>query len=1498
MTDIFKIELVRLAGDGSNWVSYRDRLQVTLRMRRWQEHLTATSVTQAYTNRGDVNGIAPPMRWEDDDEAVKHLIMNSISDKMFNRIKAGTNAKAWWDELKKICEGRSRDLRIDIDRKLRNTSCRDDDDVRAHFAKLTNYREQLASMGETISNEHFANTLLGSLPTCYDMRITAITTNADETGNPLVPEKIVKLITDDYDKRMLRKGTNSKTDDQAFTASTQKRDHRDLECFNCKKKGHIKANCWAKGGGKEGQRPQRKSAKSKEKEKSSDKDTAAIASDKNEDIESWAAIVAEEDLSSIGMPEIKSESDQDEISWTSEDTDEADSLLAEEGDLAQSTDDYESWALIESTSDDEDATFSEEITDTAASTTTSGDTPREAELYDSGASRHISPFRQRFTTYRPITPRPISTADKRIFYAVGIGDLHIEVPNGAKTTPILLKDTLHAPEIGLTVVSIGQIASSGHTVAFKGNECLIQNKKDIIIGKIPVSANGTYKVEHEYANAATLEQVDILTLHRRLGHISAEAIRNLIRANAVTGIQLLNPQSSFICNSCHYAKTTRKPISKERRSSPAQAFGDEIHSDLWGPSPVSTIGGRKYYVTFTDDYSRYSTLELLRSKDETFGAYKAYTAWAKTQHGAQIKRLRSDRGGEYTSNEFTKFLQEQGTERRLTTHDTPQHNGVAESLNRRLVERVRAILHHADLPKNLWGEAILFAVWLKNRTSTKALGNVTPYEKLYGNKPNLAGVPEWGQAVWVHSSQGSKLDARANEARWVGYDRDSTHAHRIYWPKKHSVSVERDIKFVPSTVSIYLPSISGTTRTLQPSQTIARQPAGITKPATPIAEPSSEETEAPQPPVATESGEEEMTDKEDEEVEDIITTPSPSAPVTRPTIASQLKSKLPFTGNKKKQKTTSEPARRSERIAERTASGSATRGRDMPGGHSTFRGFHPDFEGAVLSDPTSIEEQPYIEPELVASAIQEVQSEPKTINEARSRSDWPSWQAAMEKEMSTLERTMTWTSVPRPKGRNVVGSKWVFRIKRKSDGSVEKYKARLVARGFTQVYGEDYYDTFSPVAKLSSFRLIMGLAARFSWEIDSFDFTGAYLNGELDADEEIYMEEPPGYESQGVDTVKRLWKSLYGLKQAGRKWYEALVSALTDIGFQVTQADPGVFYMRQENRILILAVHVDDCILTGTSQTLIDVYKKKLHSRYELIDLGPVNWLLGIKITRNRAKKTISLSQKSYIDTILKRFGLEDAKAYATPMVPGTTYSKSDCPSTPAEADRMKKVPYRKAIGSLMYASVATRPDIAFAVSTLSQFLENPGELHWNAVKRIFRYLSGTRELELTYGEEYHDLVGYTDADGASQEHRHAISGYTFILDAGAVSWSSRKQELVTLSTTEAEYVAATHASKEALWLRKLIHELFPSMARPTTLYCDNQAALKLIEDDNYHARTKHIDVRYHFIRHIAKQGDIKTVYCPTDEMVGDILTKALPKWKVRFHSDLLGLRVVAHEGV
>jgi hypothetical protein len=347
------------------------------------------------------------------------------------------------------------------------------------------------------------------------------------------------------------------------------------------------------------------------------------------------------------------------------------------------------------------------------------------------------------------------------------------------------------------------------------------------------------------------------------------------------------------------------------------------------------------------------------------------------------------------------------------------------------------------------------------------------------------------------------------------------------------------------------------------------------------------------------------------------------------------------------------------------------------------------------------------------------------------------------------------------------------------------------------------------------------------------------------------------------------------------------------LGFTRSEADHGIFFKRVGKDIVILAVHVDDGMVTGNNVSLIKKFKEDMNAKYKLTDLGPVNWLLGIKIGRDLVNKTISLSQLAYIEAIITRFNFDDLKACATPMDPSAPLSKSQSPIKLEDIAKMCNVPYREAVGSLMYAAMGTRPDIAFATSTVAQYSENPGWKHWEAVKRIFRYLMGTKNLQLTYGGDERGLVGYVDADGASQDHRRAISGYVFMVDGGAVSWSSKKQELVTLSTTEAEYVAATHAAKEAVWIRRLLTELFHSIDTPTTLFSDSQSAIALAHDGHYHARTKHIDIRYHFIRYIIEAGTIKLVYCPTNDMTADTLTKALPSVKAKHFANALGLSTV-----
>jgi len=345
--------------------------------------------------------------------------------------------------------------------------------------------------------------------------------------------------------------------------------------------------------------------------------------------------------------------------------------------------------------------------------------------------------------------------------------------------------------------------------------------------------------------------------------------------------------------------------------------------------------------------------------------------------------------------------------------------------------------------------------------------------------------------------------------------------------------------------------------------------------------------------------------------------------------------------------------------------------------------------------------------------------------------------------------------------------------------------------------------------------------------------------------------------------------------------------------FVRSDVDQTVFYRHgghNGHTTIIVVIHVDDCTIAVSTLSLIVTFKRQISKHVEITDLGELHWLLSIEIKCDHERRTIHLSQHSYIDSIIARYNFQDLKPVSTPMETSTRLSTSQAPATTLKIAKMHDVPYLKVVGSLMYASLGTCPNISFAVQTVSWFSKNPGLAHWDAVKRIFCYLKGMANLWLSYRVVKDNLVGYADADGSMAEDRHAISGYTFMLHGGAVSWSAQWQEIISLSTTESEYVAITHAAKEALWIRSLLSQLFPGKLDPTTLFSDNQSTIALTRDHQYHARTKHIDIRFHFICYVIENGSIRLIYCLTDDMVTDTLTKALPSAKVKHFTSQLGL--------
>src|SRR5579875_989961 len=485
----------------------------------------------------------------------------------------------------------------------------------------------------------------------------------------------------------------------------------------------------------------------------------------------------------------------------------------------------------------------------------------------------------------------------------------------------------------------------------------------------------------------------------------------------------------------------------------------------------------------------------------------------------------------------------------------------------------------------------------------------------------------------------------------------------------------------------------------------------------------------------------------------------------------------------------------------------------------------------------------------------------------------------------------TWKLAPLPKDRKSVGCKWVFKTKKDALGNVMRYKARLVARGFSQVEGVDFHETFAPVAKFTTIRCILAIGAAMDLEIHQMDVKTAFLNGELE--EDIYMDQPQGFVEEGTQhLVCKLKKSLYGLKQSPRAWYQRIDLFFNQEGFSRGHADHTLYVKQTSEFLMIVIIYVDDLIILASDNTVLGWLKSKLEMEFEMSDLGPLEFCLGVAFERNRSARTITMSQSKYIKEVLKRFNMEECKPISTPLdVKGSLLKLSDEEFKEVE-EEMKAIPYKAAVGSLMYAMVATRADLAFPVSMVSQFIAKAGPQHWMAVKRIMRYLKGTIDYKLCLGGKKIELKGYCDADWAGDvNERRSTTGYVFFVGDGAISWNCKRQPTVAVSTTEAEYMATSHCLKEALWLRQLLADVGFVQMGATSIMCDNQGCIALANDPKHHSRTNHIDVQHHFIREKLEDGEVSLWYCPTEDMVADVLTKALAKMRHEKLTRAIGLR-------
>jgi hypothetical protein len=494
-----------------------------------------------------------------------------------------------------------------------------------------------------------------------------------------------------------------------------------------------------------------------------------------------------------------------------------------------------------------------------------------------------------------------------------------------------------------------------------------------------------------------------------------------------------------------------------------------------------------------------------------------------------------------------------------------------------------------------------------------------------------------------------------------------------------------------------------------------------------------------------------------------------------------------------------------------------------------------------------------------------VDIEPVSYHQAATDSRW---MEAMQQEFDTLLSNQTWTLCPRPIHHNVIRNKWVFKIKRKVDGIVERFKARLVAKGFDQRSGIDYIDTFSPIIKSSTIRIILALAVHFDWPIRQLDVSNAFLQGHLT--EEVYMEQPPGFiDKEHPDMVCKLHKAIYGLKQAPRAWFTRLSNFLLELGFKGSLVDTSLFIYVHGNIQIYMLVYVDDILITGTHARVIYSIIAQLQYEFPLKDLGTLSYFLGIQVTKDASG--LHACQTKYISELLHKTHMTEAKPSKTPCTSGSKLFKLD-------GDLLDDPTiYRQVVGALQYCTL-TRPEIAYSVNQLCQHMHAPSSTHWIATKRVLRYLHGTPDHGLYYTKSNIQVNAFCDSDWAGcPDDRRSITGFAVFLGDCLIAWSAKKQVVVSKSSTEAEYKSLSITTAKLFWIRMLFKELRIYLAYPLVLWCDKVSTLALASNPVFHARTKHIEVDYHFVREKVLNRDILLKFISTHDQVADLFTKGLP---------------------
>ena len=1148
---------------------------------------------------------------------------------------------------------------------------------------------------------------------------------------------------------------------------------------------------------------------------------------------------------------------------------------------------------------------------------------------DSGASRHMTVDRGLFVSFKT-SAQGVRVGGRRVLDATGVGDIVIDFGGRERR----IENVLCVPSLGYNLLSVSALDDKGYRTSFHRRSVEIRSEDgtllatgiragglyhldDVITSRALVSGEqeasdnpppiesvvpegaGDRLVDHD---ESTLENDTgeggrdaYTTAHNKYGHVGRRRLESMHKH--VYGLEKLKEPPGFFCNACESNKALRTV--KKFRYDKELIAGGRLYFDFWGPytivNAIEGIGDQRYFLSTIDEATGYS---WLTPSERRFNAAhtirERLNAIDRREPRTKVRYMRFDNAREFLGLE--KELKLRGVAPEYTTEYTPEQNGVAERFNRTIVTMVRCMLQHANLPDGFWPEAAKYANYLRNRIPMSE--GESPLGAWTGDKPLVGREHTFGMLCKVHIPKElrKKLSAVTWDGIYMGVDIERSH-HRVYVPVKKSVMLATSIRVYEDKKATHLlqgvslrpnvvPAMSlidGTNthyedesvtppdaqRQLDSDNTLGgvHRQTGGTAPTVQESAPQRErDLVAPTPlapplPVSSLSN---APGNERATVEGVAP-PAPvvEAPPTRPEEApTEVTEPQPTPQSivedgmdiDKPEELTPEPIKASSRQHKKFNP------------YAFFDGWGKD--AAMIIQGSSQGER-----------------DPLTYKEAMNSVNKFRWREATEDEIKQLIASGTLVIVKRTPHMSVITSKWVYKIKYLPNGAINKFKARLVARGFLQVYGVDYFDSYSPTLRFESLRLLVAVAVRHGLRLYLIDIVGAYLYSDLDAD--VYMEIPEGWPNRDdlKGHVVKVQKGLYGLKQSGHLWNQKFKTALKEMGFKAIAGDTCVFRRVHDNGdVCFLALYVDDVVIAASSKKIYRQVRDHIKAQFEITDSGLLTAVLGIRVTQ--CDDYIALDQEHYVRTLLDKHSMSNCKPISTPIDGAAGMTKAD-----DNEPRTNQHEYQQLIGGIMFLNIATRPDLAFAISKLSQWSSDPCIRHRNAVGHALRYLNGTADMALVFRRNGCKPEYYSDAAFADNvADRRTTAGFVARYADAACVWHSRKQNTVATSTTEAEYMALSEGCKSALWTDRWIRSLGYSTDQPLTLLGDNNGSIALTKNPEHHRRTKHIDIQYHYVREKVDEGLVRVEYTDTTRQLADGFTKALKLQPFTRSRESLGL--------